>query len=109
MPAKMVGKKVVIMAEKGEGGEGLCGVWTLEKHFPRLMKHFCMNSTSEVSARMWYRDVCINLGHTCVYWHPYSDFFLIFSSFPFPLMLVPCTCFSFFLKLKPTIKALRTF
>lgn len=58
MPAKEMGKKVVIMAEKGEGEERLCKV--LETYLLGVTKHFCVNCGCELNSRVQYREIHIS-------------------------------------------------
>ena len=58
MLAKGKSKRVVIMAQKG----GLYDVWTLETYLPRIIKHFFVNSCSNLNAEMRCREDHVILG-----------------------------------------------
>ena len=51
---------MVAMAEKNEGQRDLCDVWTLEMHFPRILKHFSPKHGSNLNTRVHYRELSVN-------------------------------------------------
>ena len=58
-PVKQVDKSMVIIAKIGE--EGLCVMWALGTHLPRIAKMFCVNGDSDLNTRVWYRKFCVHL------------------------------------------------
>ena len=50
------------MAKKTERERGLCDVWTVATHFLGIIKHFCVNHSSNINAGVEYREVCIRPG-----------------------------------------------
>ena len=60
MAVKDMGKRMVMMAEKGEREGVLCYGWTFETHLPLSIHHLSVNYGSDLNAIARYKEICAN-------------------------------------------------